>query len=125
VAKEVIITPKAPAAVGPYSQGIKFGNILFLSGQIPINPATGDIPKSIEEQFHQALKNLQAVVEAGGSSLDRVLKVTIFLTDMNNFGTVNAVYSQYFKEDPPARSCIEVSKLPKGVDIEIEAVAAL
>jgi len=125
VAKEVITTPKAPAAVGPYSQGIKLGDILFVSGQIPINPETGDIPKSIEEQSHQALKNLQAVVEAGGSSLDRVLKVTIFLTDMNNFGTVNAIYSQYFKEDPPARSCIEVSKLPKDVDIEIEAVAAV
>ncbi|NLJ99816.1 MAG: RidA family protein [Clostridia bacterium] len=123
--KETVFAPDAPAAVGPYSHGVKWGNLLFVSGQIPADPETGEVPENIEDQTHMAIKNVEAVLRAGGSSLDKVLKATVFITDMDNFGAINEVYAQYFKEDPPARLCVQVSRLPKDVDVEIEAIAAV
>lgn len=118
-----VYTDKAPAAVGPYSQGTTLGNIVFTSGQIPIIAATGVIPDTIEEQARVALENLKAVVEAAGSSMNKVLKTTVFISDMNNFAAINAVYARYFDEPFPARSCVQVARLPKDVMIEIEAIA--
>lgn len=120
----IVQTDKAPAPVGPYSQAIKQGNTLYLSGQIPLDPHTGDlVMDSFAAQCHQVLKNLSAVLEAGGSGLGNVLKVSIFLTDLSKFNEFNEIYAQYFSTVKPARSCVEASALPKGVDIEIEAVA--
>lgn len=118
-----VYTDKAPEAVGPYSQGTTLGNIVFTSGQIPIIAATGVIPDTIEEQARVALENLKAVVEAAGSSMNKVLKTTVFISDMNNFAAINAVYARYFDEPFPARSCVQVARLPKDVMIEIEAIA--
>mgnify|MGYP002410969244 CR=1 FL=1 len=124
--KEVIATKAAPAAIGPYSQAIRFGNLVFTSGQIPtIDDAGTVVEGGIESQTHQVLKNLSAVLEAANSSLDNVIKTTIFLQDMGTFATVNQIYASYFSSDLPlpARSTIEIAKLPKGVLVEIEAVA--
>lgn len=122
--KNIIATDKAPAAVGPYSQGVHIGDLVFTSGQIPINPATGNLAAgSIEDQTRQAILNLKAVLEAAGSSLAQVIKTTVFITDMGNFGKMNAVYASYFAEPFPARSCVQVGALPKGAEVEIEAVA--
>lgn len=122
--REVISTDKAPAAIGPYSQAIKAGNFVFTSGQIPINPQTGELVKGdIKEQARQVLENLKAVLEAAGSGLDKVVKTTVFINDMGKFADVNEVYASYFTGDFPARSCVEVSRLPKDVAVEIEAVA--
>ena len=123
--KEVISTDKAPAAVGPYSQAIHAaGDLLFLSGQVPLDPATGKLVEGgIEEQAARACKNLAAVLESQGLSLDNVVKTTVFITDISNFPKVNEVYKQYFKAPCPARSCVEVSALPLGVQVEIEAIA--
>jgi 2-iminobutanoate/2-iminopropanoate deaminase len=124
--KKIINTTKAPAAIGPYSQGIQLGNLVFTSGQIPFNPETGTFAAgNIEEQTHQALKNLKAVLEEGGAELATVIKTTVFIKDMNDFGKINAIYGTYFPTNPPARSCVEVARLPKDVSIEIEAVAYL
>lgn len=121
--REVVLTEKAPAAIGPYSQAIKVGSFLFCSGQIPINPRTKQIVDGgIEEQTKMALENLKAVIEAGGSSLSNVVKTTVFLKNMNDFAKMNEVYSLYFKENPPARAAIEVARLPKDVLVEIEAI---
>ena len=123
--KEVIATKAAPAAIGPYSQAIRFGNLVFTSGQIPtIDDAGTVVEGGIESQTHQVLKNLSAVLEAANSSLDNVIKTTIFLQDMGTFATVNQIYASYFSSDLPlpARSTIEIAKLPKGVLVEIEAV---
>ena len=120
--KHPIHTDLAPAAIGPYSQGIDLGSMVFTSGQIPVGP-DGTVSADIAQQTHQALKNLQAVLEAAGSSLDKVVKTTVFITDMAQFGAVNEVYAQYFAMPYPARSCVQVAALPKGVGIEIEAVA--
>jgi 2-iminobutanoate/2-iminopropanoate deaminase len=119
----VVLTKNAPQAIGPYSQGISIGGLIFTSGQIPINPRTGEIPKIIEEQANQAIKNLIAVLEAAGSSLKNVVKTTLFIKDMNDFAKINEVYSSFFNEPFPARSCVEVARLPKDVLIEIEAIA--
>jgi len=119
----VVFTKNAPQAIGPYSQGISIGSLIFTSGQIPINPRTGEIPKIIEEQANQAIKNLIAVLEAAGSSLKNVVKTTLFIKDMNDFAKINEVYSSFFNEPFPARSCVEVARLPKDVLIEIEAIA--
>lgn len=120
----VINTANAPAAIGPYSQAIKVGDLVFTSGQIPINPATGElVPGGVEEQAQQVLKNLKAVLEAAGTSLDSVVKTTVFIKDMNDFAKINAIYATYFTSNPPARSCVEVARLPKDVLIEIEAIA--
>ncbi|MDE6116116.1 MAG: RidA family protein [Duncaniella sp.] len=123
--KEVISTTNAPAAIGPYSQAIKCGNILFCSGQIPVNPATGEIPEGIAAQTTQSLANVKALLEASGASLDKVVKTTVFLADMSLFGDMNAVYAQTFAEPFPARSAVAVRELPKKVLVEIEVIATL
>ena len=120
--KNRIHTEKAPAAIGPYSQAIDLGELIYTSGQIPVAP-DGSISDDISEQTRQALENLKAVVEAAGSSFDKVVKTTVFITDMAQFGEINAVYADFFSEPYPARSCVQVAALPKGVSIEIEAIA--
>lgn len=120
-----IHTDKAPAAIGPYSQAIAIDNLLFTSGTIPIDPRTGTIPAgSIEDHAHLVFRNLSALAEAGGTCLARAVKVTVFLTDIGDFGRVNGVYAQYFNEPYPARSAIQVAALPLGAAIEVEAVIA-
>lgn len=122
--KKTISTNKAPAAIGPYSQAVTAGDFVFTSGQIPNDKDTKMIAgEGIEEQAHMAFSNLEAVLEAAGSGLDSVIKTTVFLKDMDDFAAMNKVYGAYFSEDCPARSCVEVSKLPLGVRIEIEAIA--
>ncbi len=123
--RQVISTDKAPAAIGPYSQGIVAGgSFVFTAGQLPMNPQTGEIVgQDVSEQTHQVLKNLKAVLEAAGSSLQKVVKCTVFLQNMSDFSGMNEVYAQYFKNDPPARSAVEVAQVPKGALVEIEAVA--
>ncbi len=121
--RRVIYTPKAPKPVGPYSQGIIAGNYLFVSGQIPIDPETGEVIKGdFKTQVRRVLENIKAIVEASGASMKDVVKVTVYLKDMNKFQEFNEIYKEYFKEEPPARSVIEVSNLPKNVDLEIDAV---
>lgn len=121
---ERISANKAPSAIGPYSQAITTGNLIFTSGQIPIDPQTGVIVASdIERQTRQVLENLKNILEASGSSLSRVIKTTVFIREMNDFQSINAVYAGYFSEPFPARSCVEVARLPKDALIEIEAVA--
>jgi 2-iminobutanoate/2-iminopropanoate deaminase len=122
--REVISTDKAPAAVGPYSQAVRTGDFVFAAGQVAIDPAAGKlIEGDVAAQTRQALTNLSAVLEAAGSSLDRVVKTTVFLKDINHFKTMNAVYAEFFPSDPPARSAIEVAALPLGALVEIEAIA--
>lgn len=119
-----VSTDKAPAAIGPYSQAIVAGGTVFTSGQIPIDPATGRIEaQEVEGQARQALQNLKNVLEAAGSSLSKVVRTTVFIKDMNDFQKINAIYSEYFSEPFPARSCVEVARLPKDALLEIEAVA--
>lgn len=119
-----VTSPEAPAAVGPYSHGILSGGLLFTSGQIPIDPATGEIAGGgFEGQVRQALNNLDGVLRAAGTSRDRVIKVTVFLTDMGKFGRLNGIYAKFFGGHRPARSAIEVAALPKNVEVEIEAIA--
>ena len=120
---KAVYTPNAPEAIGPYSQAIVAGNLVFTSGQIPIDPATGAITAvTIEEQTEQVCKNLKAVLEAAGSSLEKVVKTTCFLTDMDNFAAFNGVYAKYFT-GKPARSCVAVKTLPKNVLVEVDTVA--
>lgn len=120
---EKIFTQQAPAAIGPYSQAMAVGNLIYTSGQIPIDPATGNVEaQDIAGQTEQVMKNLEAVLKAGGSSMDRTVKTLCFLTDMGNFAAFNEVYAKYFTENP-ARSCVAVSALPKGVLVEVEAIA--
>lgn len=122
--REAINTTNAPAAIGPYSQAIKINSLVFTSGQIPIDPATGEIVSGdVKAQTEQALKNLEAVLAAAGSSLNKVAKTTLFIKDMNDFASINDVYAKFFQEVSPARSTVEVARLPKDVLIEIEAVA--
>ena len=122
--KEVISTTKAPGAIGPYSQGIKFGNLLFVSGQTPLNPETGKIAEGdVQSQARQCLENIKAILEAAGTNLDNVLKTTVFIKDMNSFSKINEIYAQYFTKNQPARSCVEVARLPMDVLVEIEVIA--
>lgn len=122
--RSIVATDRAPAAVGPYSQAVKIGDLVYTAGQIGLVPTTGSIVgNTIEEQTHQVLHNLRAVLEAAGSGLDRVVKTTVFLADMADFAAVNAVYATYFPTDPPARSAFQVAALPLGAMVEIEAVA--
>lgn len=122
--KNAIHTDKAPKAIGPYSQAIVANGFIFVSGQIPLDPVKGEIVGStIEEQAHQVLKNIQAILEAAGSSMANVVKATVYLADMNDFAKMNAVYSQYFSEPYPARAAFQVARLPKDVKIEIEVIA--
>ncbi len=124
--KKRINTDQAPAAIGPYSQGIVSGHLLFTSGQLPIDPATGKLSEgTIEEQSHMALSNVKAIAEAAGTSLDKAVKLTVFLADISNFQAVNAVYAEYFSEPFPARSAFQVAALPLGAALEIEAVFEL
>lgn len=118
-------TENAPAAIGPYSQGVICGGLVFASGQIPVDPQTGAVAQGIEAQAHRALTNLRAVLEAAGTGMTQVIKTTVFLQSMEDFATVNRIYEAYFTRPYPARSCVEVAKLPKGVSIEIEAIARL
>ena len=123
--KEVISTELAPAAIGPYSQAIKVGNMLFCSGQIPINPANGEIPGGIKAQTEQALANVSALLNAAGASVDNVVKTTVFLSDIANFAPMNEVYATFFNAPYPARSAVAVRDLPKGVLVEVEVIAAI
>ena len=126
MAKEVIATDKAPAAIGPYVQATKVGEMIFTSGQIPLDPATMEIVAGgIEEQAERVMKNLVAVVHAAGADASNVVKTTCFLSDMNNFVAFNQVYARYFGDAAPARSCVEVARLPKDVLVEVEAIAHL
>ncbi len=123
--KEVISTDKAPGAIGPYSQAINLGNMLFASGQVPLDPATGKVVEGdAKAQAVQCCKNVQHILEAAGYSLQDVVKTTVFITDMDNFPLVNEAYKQYFTEPYPARSCVAVRALPLGVLVEIEVIAA-
>ena len=121
---KVVYTDKAPAAIGPYSQAMILNGVLFTSGQIPVDPATGEISgDTIEVQAEQVMKNLQCVLAQGGVSFDRVVKTTCFLSDINDFAAFNGVYAKYFPEGAPARSCVEVAALPLGAKVEVEVVA--
>jgi 2-iminobutanoate/2-iminopropanoate deaminase len=122
--KKIISTDKAPAAIGPYSQAIEINGFVFTSGVIPIDPATGElVAGGIEAQADQAIKNLAALLQEAGTSTEKAIKTTVFIKDMNDFAKVNEIYAKYFTKDFPARSCVEVARLPKDVLIEIEAIA--
>jgi 2-iminobutanoate/2-iminopropanoate deaminase len=124
--KKIIYTDQAPAPIGPYSQAVQYGNTLYISGQIAINPATGElVSDSIENETEQVMKNLGAILETAGATFSQVIKCSIFVSDMNNFSRVNEVYGNYFTEDPPARETVEVAALPKFVNVEISCVAIL
>ena len=120
---KVIVTDKAPAAIGPYSQARVVGNMIFASGQIPILPATGAIAAGLEAQAEQVFTNVAALLEAAGSDMAHVVKTTVFIKDMNDFAAINAVYARHFQEPYPARSCVEVARLPKDVLLECEVIA--
>ena len=121
--KKVISTENAPAAIGPYSQAIEVNRMVYTSGVIPVVPSTGEISEGSKEQAKQALTNLSNLLEAAGTSMDNVIKTTVFIKEMDDFGTINEVYATFFKGDYPARSCVEVARLPKDVMLEIEAIA--
>ncbi|MEE1223864.1 MAG: RidA family protein [Clostridia bacterium] len=120
-----IKTNNAPAAIGPYSQAIVTGNMVFASGQIPVNPVTGEIPEGVEAQANQVFTNVKNLLEAAGTSINNVVKTSVFIQNMDDFATINEIYAKYFTEPYPARSCVEVAKLPKGVLLEVEAIAEL
>ncbi len=122
--KEIIMSSKAPKAIGPYAHANRAGNMVFISGQIPVT-AEGEVVEGIEAQAKQCLENVKSIIEEAGGSLDNIVKTTIFLTDLGNFAQVNEVYASYFTEKYPARTTVEISKLPLGVGIEIEAIAVL
>ncbi len=121
--KEITLTDKAPAAIGPYSQAIMTGNLIFVSGQIPFTPEGKMVEGGVEPETVQVLENLKAVLEEAGVSLAQVVKTTVYLKDMADFAAVNEIYGKYFTDQPPARATVEVSALPKGVKVEIEAIA--
>ena len=121
--KKEIATDNAPKAIGPYSQGILWNDLIFVSGQIPVNPANGEIPAGIKEQTKQVLENVSAILKSAGSSIENVIKTTVFIKNMNDFAEMNAVYETYFIKPFPARSTVEVARLPKDVLVEIEVIA--
>ncbi|MDN3513369.1 MAG: RidA family protein [Candidatus Brocadia sp.] len=122
--KVVISTTAAPAAIGPYSQAIRIGNLVFLSGQIPIMPATGEIVQgNVQVQTRQVLENLKCILTAAGTSLDKVIKTTIFMKDMKDYAAINDVYKEFFSDKPPARAAVQAARLPKDASVEIEAIA--
>ncbi len=124
VTKEILHSDLAPAAVGPYSQAVAVNGFIYTSGQIPINPKVGKIEaETIEEQTEQVMQNLHCVLAQGGVAFDRVIKTTCFLSDMNDFAAFNSVYARYFPENPPARSCVQVARLPMGARVEVEVIA--
>lgn len=120
---KLLHTEKAPAAVGPYSQAVEVNGFVYTSGQLPADPATGELKTEIKEATKQSLENVKAILENAGTSMEKVVKVMIFVDDMDDFGAVNEVYGEYFSEHKPARSCVEVAALPKGAIVEIEAIA--
>lgn len=122
--QKVISTDKAPGAIGPYSQAIEVNGMVFTSGVIPVDPATGVIPEGVEAQATQAFTNLTNLVEASGAAISQVVKTTVFIKEMNDFGKINEIYAKFFKEPYPSRSCVEVARLPKDVLLEVEAIAA-
>lgn len=121
--KEIITSPKAPAAVGPYSQAIKLNGVLYISGQLPADPQTGAFPEGVEAQTRQSLENLNSILEEAGLSFDDVVKTTVLLDDIKDFAAMNAVYAEYFPGTKPARVCYQVAALPKGALVEIDAIA--
>ena len=121
--KKVISTTNAPAAIGPYSQAIEANGFVFASGQIPVNPETGEIPEGIEAQAEQVMINVKNLLEAAGTSGDEVVKTGVFIKNMDDFATINGIYAKYFAKDCPARSCVEIARLPKDVLLEMEAIA--
>ncbi len=124
--KETISTNNAPSAIGPYSQAIKAGNMIFVSGQIPIDPKTGNfVSDDVKEQTVQVLKNLSAVLEAAGATLNDVVKTTVFLEDMNDFGVMNEIYGEYFVENKPARATVQAARLPRDAKVEIDCIAVI
>ena len=123
IMQKVISTKRAPGAIGPYSQAIEINNMVFTSGVIPVNPATGEIAEGVEAQAEQAFENLCHLVEDSGSKVENIVKTTVFIKEMNDFGKINEIYKKYFKEPFPARSCVEVARLPKDVLLEVEAIA--
>jgi 2-iminobutanoate/2-iminopropanoate deaminase len=125
MSKTIIKTDKSPAAIGPYNQGIVAGGFLFTSGQLPINPATGQVPSSIEEQTVQVLDNLKAIIEEAGSSMEKVVKCTVYLQNFSDFEVMNKIYATYFPTNSPARATVEVSKMAKNALVEIDAVAVV
>lgn len=126
MSKQAITTPSAPAAIGPYSQAIRCGNLLFVSGQIPLDPATGNIVEGAAAvQTERVLKNLSAILDAAGSSLAQVLKTTVYLKDLSDFAMMNEVYARFFGDCPPARATVEVARLPRNVSVEIELIAEI
>jgi 2-iminobutanoate/2-iminopropanoate deaminase len=125
MARTVVLTDRAPSPVGPYSQAIRAGGLLFVAGQIPLDPATGAMPAGVAEQTRLVLRNLQAIVEAAGASLRDVVKTTVFLADLAEFAAMNEVYAAFFPADPPARATVQVARLPKDARVEIEAIAAV
>ena len=125
MSKQVILTSNAPSPVGPYSQAIRAGSLIFVAGQIPIDPKTGAMPEGIAEQTRVVLRNIQAVLEAAGASLADVVKTTVYMKDLGEFAAMNQVYAEFFTDKPPARATVEVARLPKDARVEIEAVAVL
>ena len=124
--RTLVATPKAPGAIGPYSQAIKTDTMVFVSGQLAIDPASGElVTGDIRQETRQALTNLQAILEAAGSRLAQVVKTTVYIADMDQFGDINAAYAEFFTTDPPARACVQVARLPKDANVEIEAIALL
>jgi 2-iminobutanoate/2-iminopropanoate deaminase len=124
--KEIVATERAPRAIGPYSQAVRSGNFLFASGQIPIDPATGEfVAGGISEQTEQVMRNVSAILEAAGAGLQQVVKTTVFLADMDDFTAMNEVYGRFFGEDPPARATVQAARLPRDARVEIEAIAIL
>ncbi len=124
--KEIVSTDKAPGAIGPYSQAIKAGGMVFCSGQIPIDPATGEfVSDAVGEQTEQVLKNLSEVLRAGGASLGSVVKTTVFLADMNDFAEMNEVYGRYFSDNKPARATVQAARLPRDAKVEIDCIAVV
>lgn len=122
--RDIVATERAPKAIGPYSQAVKTKDLIFVSGQLPIDPSTGEVVTGdIQDQTRQAMQNLGAILAAAGSSYDRIVKTTLYIADMDQFGTINDVYAGFFTGQPPARACVEVGRLPRDVGIEVEAVA--
>lgn len=123
--KKILSTEKAPAAIGPYSQGIVVNNTVYTSGQLPMNPETKVLETEIKEATKRSIENCKAILEEAGTSLDKVFKTTVFVKDLNDFSKVNEVYGEYFNENPPARSCVQVAKLPMDAPVEIEMIAII
>ena len=121
--KKTISTQNAPAAIGPYSQAVEWNGMIFSSGMIPVDPQTGEIPEDVEQQARQVFTNLSNLLKAAGTSMDKVIKTTVFIKDMNDFAAINQIYQEFFNGDFPARSCVEVARLPKDVKIEMEVIA--